>query len=133
MKNALAIAVLLAALPACSLFSGGKGKEVTPPGYQRIEFEGQKATEAERLACLSAGGTIVPSGKLQWENCVQSFMDAGTACSGSADCIGECRYEGETEPVPDMKVTGTCQATDARFGCYTVVEDGRIAHTICVD
>ena len=60
-------------------------------------------------------------------------MDAGTACSGSSDCVGECRYEGEAEPVPQMQVSGTCQATDARFGCYSVVEDGKIAYTICVD
>lgn len=133
MNNAFAIAALLAALPACSLFSGGKTEEVAPAGYERIEFAGAKATDAERAACLSAGGTVVPSGKLQWENCVQSFMDAGTACSGSSDCVGECRYVGEAEPVPLMQVTGTCQATDARFGCYTVVEDGKIAHTICVD
>lgn len=133
MKHALLAFAALLALPACSLFTAGKGDEYVPPGYKRIEFVGQKATSAERAACTAAGGEVVPSGKLQWENCVQPFMDAGTACAGSEDCVGECRYEGDAEPVPDMEVTGTCQATDARFGCYTVVENGRIAHTICVD
>lgn len=133
MKYALIAITALLALPACSLYSAGKGEESAPPGYKRIEFAGQKATSAERAACTAVGGKVVPSGKLQWENCVQPFMDAGTACAGNKDCIGECRYEGDAEPVPDMEVTGTCQATDARFGCYTVVENGKVAHSICVD
>lgn len=133
MKTTLIALAALLALPACSLFGTGKGEEYVPPGYQRVEIAGAKATPAERAACEAVGGSIVPSGKLQWENCVQPFMDAGTACAGSDDCIGECRYEGDAEPVADMEVVGTCQATDARFGCSTIVEGGRIAHTICVD
>jgi hypothetical protein len=101
--------------------------------YARIEFASQQATPEERAACEAVGGTIQPSGKLQWENCVQTFADAGKACSGEADCIGECRYEAEGEHVAGTEVTGTCQTTDARFGCSTVVEDGKILHTICVD
>lgn len=103
------------------------------PVYARIEFAGQQATPEERAACEAVGGTIQPSGKLQWENCVQTFADAGKACSGEADCVGECRYEAEGEHVGGTEVTGTCQTTDARFGCRTVVEDGKILHTICVD
>jgi hypothetical protein len=103
------------------------------PVYARIEFAAPQATAEERAACEAAGGTIQPSGKLQWENCVQTFADAGKACSGPADCVGECRYEADGEHVGGTEVTGTCQVTDARFGCRTVVEDGKIAHTICVD
>lgn len=101
--------------------------------YARIEFAAPQATAEERAACEAAGGRIQPSGKLQWENCVQTFADAGNACAGEADCVGECRYEADGEHVPGTEVTGTCQVTDARFGCRTVVEDGRIAHTLCVD
>ena len=101
--------------------------------YARVDFAGQTATAEERAACEAVGGVIQPSGKLQWENCVQTFAVAGKACSGEADCIGECRYEADGEHVPDTEVTGTCQTTDARFGCRTVVEGGKIAHTLCVD
>jgi len=101
--------------------------------YARIEFAAPQATAEERAACEAVGGTIQPSGKLQWENCVQTFADAGKACSGEADCVGECRYEAEVEYVGGTEVAGTCQTTDARFGCRTVVEDGKILHTICVD
>jgi len=103
------------------------------PDYARIELAAPQATAEERASCEAVGGTILPSGKLQWENCVQTFADAGKACAGEADCIGECRYEAEGEHVPDTEVIGTCQTTDARFGCRTVVEGGKIAHTLCVD
>lgn len=104
----------------------------TEATYTPIIFEGQTATDSEREACLAAGGEIVPSGKLQWENCVQTFADGGQACASESDCIGECRYEGE-EVAPGTQVAGTCQSTDARFGCHTVVHDGKILHTLCVD
>jgi hypothetical protein len=133
MRTAL-VCLSLAALPACSLFHPGKG-EVSAPAeaYQRIEIEGAKATAAERAACMAVGGEIVASGRLQWENCVQTFGDAGKACAGDGDCLGECRYEGEAELAPGTPVAGSCQVTDARFGCRTVVENGQIAHTLCVD
>lgn len=133
MKTALFCLAALIALPACFLFQAGEGEAPAPAGYARIEFAGQKASADERAACTAAGGEIVASGKLQWENCVQPFADAGKACAGDADCVGECRYEGEGEHVAGTPVTGTCQVNDARFGCRTVVEDGKIAHTICVD
>lgn len=110
----------------------GIAPEATAAPYAHISFEGQTATEAERAACLAVGGTVTPSGKLQWENCVQTFADAGNPCAGETDCIGECRYEGE-EVEPGIVVAGTCQATDAKIGCRTVVEGGVIAHTLCVD
>jgi hypothetical protein len=136
MKVALVCLALLA-LPACSLIHPATGEgaapEAAPPAYTRIEFAASKATPAERAACEAVGGTIQASGKLQWENCVQRFADAGKACSGNADCLGECRYEGEAELPPGASVTGTCEATDARFGCTTTVENGRVARTLCVD
>lgn len=138
MKYAL-LALTLIALPACTEpVPGGEGENPAsttelPRAYQRIEFEGPVATDEERARCAEVGGTIVPSGKLQWENCVQPFADAGQPCTDSADCTGDCRYESEAEAEPGAEVTGTCQVTDARFGCYTVVEGGKIAHTICVD
>lgn len=136
MKIALVCLALLA-LPACSLFHPATGEGAAsgaaPGVYTRIEFASAKATPAERAACEAVSGSIQPSGKLQWENCVQPFADAGKACSGNADCLGECRYEGEAELPPGASVTGTCQVTDARFGCNTTVENGRIARTLCVD
>ena len=133
MKTALFFLALVA-LPACSLFHPGKGEAAAPAAaYEKITFAGAKATAAERAVCEAAGGEIVASGKLQWEKCEQTFADAGKACSGADDCLGECRYDGEPELTPGAAVTGTCQVTDADFGCRTVVENGKIAHTLCVD
>lgn len=138
MKIALVYLALLA-LPACACFHTAKGEGEFPvvfqpaAPYERITFAAARATAAERMVCEAAGGEIVPSGKLQWENCVQPFSDAGKACKGESDCVGECRYEGDAERAPGSAVTGTCQVTDARFGCHTVVENGKIAHTLCVD
>jgi hypothetical protein len=133
MRTAL-FCLALVALPACSLFHPGKGELSAPAeAYERIEFEGAKATAAERAACTAVGGEVVASGRQQWESCVQIFADADKACAGDGDCLGECRYEGEAELAPDTPVAGTCQVTDARFGCRTAVENGQIAHTLCVD
>ena len=136
MKIALILLGFLA-LPACALFNPAKGEgptaEAAPSAYTRIEFAGARATPAERGACEAVGGSIQPSGRLQWDNCVQPFADAGEACSGKADCVGECRYQGPAEMVSGASVTGKCQFTDARFGCYKTVENGRIARTLCVD
>jgi len=136
MRAALSCLVLLT-LPACALFHEGKGQTPGPEagiaGYARFEFASANATAEERAACKAVGGNIAPSGKLQRENCVQPFADGGESCSGDADCVGECRYEGDAELAPGSAAMGTCQVTDARFGCNTVVENGKIAHTLCVD
>ena len=104
------------------------------PPYERIQFASGTATDAERAECEAAGGTVQQAGRLGWENCVQPFADAGKACSGSADCLGGCLLEDMTDtPEPGTPVEGVCQADDAPFGCYTVVEDGKVLHWICVD
>lgn len=133
-----AVFLALVALPACSLFQiagtgEGAATNAAAPAYERIVFSASRATPAERAACEAAGGSVQPSGRLQWENCVQPFADAGKACSSDTDCAGECRYEGDAELSPGDAVAGTCQVTDAQFGCNTAVENGRIARTICVD
>jgi len=137
MKIALFCLTLLA-LPACSLFHPAgeattAAPEAPPSAYERIVFAASKATPAERAACEAAGGAIRPSGRMQWENCVQPFADAGKACSGDTGCVGECRYEGRTGLAPGAAAMGTCQHNDAGFGCNTTVENGKIARTLCVD
>jgi hypothetical protein len=133
MKAVLFGLAALIALPACSLFQAGEGEAPAPAGYARIEFAEPKASADERAACTAAGGEIVASGKLQWENCVQIFADAGKTCSGDSNCTGKCRYTGGAELAPGSAVSGTCQVTDASFGCNTTVENGKIVHTLCVD
>ncbi len=130
------IVLALLALPACSLFhpAAGEGSttEAAPPAYTRNALAGTRMTPAQRASCEGVGGSI-QLGPALIEYCVQPFADAGKACSGNADCLGECRYQYHAEEVSGASVTGKCQFTDAWFGCYSTVENGRIAHTLCVD
>ena len=104
------------------------------PPYERIQFASQFATPAERARCEAAGGIIEQAGRLGWQHCVQTFADAGEACSGSADCLGDCRLTGDAGAVtPGTRVQGVCQANDAPFGCYTTVENGKAGLSICID
>ncbi|MEO9970227.1 MAG: hypothetical protein ABJG15_10495 [Hyphomonadaceae bacterium] len=97
-----------------------------------ISFEGERATQEERAKCEAANGTVVRAGILGWERCTISYADAGNTCSGSSDCLGDCRltsFGGETE----TPLTGTCQINDDPFGCYQTVEGGEPGISICVD
>jgi hypothetical protein len=106
----------------------------TVPPYERIQFASQFATADEKARCEEAGGTVERAGRAGWERCVQTYPDAGKACTGSADCLGECRLPDVAEtPAPGTPAEGICQATDAPFGCYTRVEGGKVEASLCVD
>jgi len=102
--------------------------------YEKIQFTGQFATSQERARCEAAGGTVRRDGMRGWEQCIQTYADAGKTCSDNAECIGQCRLALE-DAMPDTNasVTGTCQSTDSPFGCYATVEDGKATPAICVD
>lgn len=104
------------------------------PPYERIQFAAQFATPDEKARCEAAGGMIRKGGRLGWEQCVQSFADAGKACSGSEDCLGECRLPDTAGALsPGTPAQGFCQADDLRFGCHTTIESGKVARSICID
>ena len=104
------------------------------PPYERIQFASQFATPAERARCEAAGGVVRQAGMLGWQLCIQNYPDAGKACRGSEDCLGDCRLDETAGPVEaGTQAQGTCQVSDVPFGCYTRVEDGKATQTICVD
>ncbi|WP_291208234.1 hypothetical protein [Hyphomonas sp.] len=100
--------------------------------YQHVGVAGEVASPAERAACKAAGGEISREGLRGWEHCVQTYPDAGKTCSDHDDCLGTCRYDGPSAP-PGSKVTGACQVRDVAFGCYTLVEKGKLGYAICAD
>ena len=100
--------------------------------YERISFEGERATQAERAKCEAAGGELHRAGLLGWENCIQPYADAGQTCSDSSDCTGGCRYTGSGASIGET-VTGTCQINDSPFGCFQSVDNGRATPPLCVD
>ena len=115
------------ALAACVQSTGGR-----PDGYTHVPVAGPAATEAERAACAAAGGVIRPAGLAGNEFCVQTYPDAGTACTDNSACTGRCLVEG---PIVDdgTPVAGYCEGTDSPFGCTQEVDDGLAGLAICID
>lgn len=101
-------------------------------GYEPITFEGQTATPEERARCEAAGGEVRPAGRAQFENCIQTFDDAGESCSDASDCTGRCLVVGEMVE-GGTEVSGQCAADDERFGCYQTITGGVADAGICVD
>ena len=84
--------------------------------------------------CAASGGRLQPLGRLQREQCVVAYADAGKACSRKADCIGQCLASGDTEWAPGAKAMGTCQRdVSQNFGCRQRIDGGVAQGTICVD
>ncbi|MFN3910426.1 hypothetical protein [Hyphomonas sp.] len=123
-------------LAGCALFETPAAPVPEPAeaaaSYTPVQVVSEIATPEERAACDAAGGTLGRQGLLGWEQCVQVYPDAGKACTGEADCLGGCRYEGDAAK-PGTPVSGTCQVEDVPFGCYASVENGLLQHALCVD
>ena len=89
------------------------------------------ATDAQ---CAASGGQMQPLGRLQREQCVVAYADAGKACSSKSDCNGQCLASGDEELVPGAKASGTCQRdVSQNFGCRQRIDGGVAQGTICVD
>lgn len=116
------------------VYADGRGFESGADPYEKIQFAGETASASERAACEAAGGMVARDGLLGWEQCIQTFADAGQACTDNSDCLGQCRLN-SFDGIEDrqVNVTGTCQVTDSPFGCYATVENGRPTPTLCVD
>lgn len=88
--------------------------------------------EARDVDCQAAGGTLQRLGRLQREQCVIPYADAGKACSRKSDCTGQCLAAGEA--VAGDVASGTCQRDASQnFDCRQRIDDGKAQGTICVD
>jgi hypothetical protein len=87
----------------------------------------------DQAGCQAAGGEWRREGRLGAYRCVVSYADAGQPCTDAAQCQGECRLADDKRPPEGQAVTGVCQANSSPFGCFTRVENGRAAATLCVD
>jgi hypothetical protein len=57
--------------------------------------------------------------------------DTGKACDSQKDCTNGCVYQGP--PVAaGADVVGRCRASTVTAGCYSMVEAGRLAGSVCV-
>ena len=122
--------VLTALLAACS--STPTTVDTTTQAASSTPEADEAYREARDVDCQAAGGTLQRLGRLQREQCVIPYADAGQACSRKSDCSGQCLATGDV--AAGSAVTGTCQR-DVRqnFGCRQRIDDGKAQGTICVD
>lgn len=89
--------------------------------------------------CSAQGATLDRRGIFGTPMCVRAFADAGRTCSKKSDCAGHCVLD---FGLPNVSVSshptgseaqGQCQRDNAQFGCFAVIENGRVTQPICVD
>lgn len=123
-----AVLVLAALLAACSSTPPVADTATAAPAPEASEAY----REARDVDCQAAGGTLQRLGRLQREQCVIPYADAGKACSRKSDCTGQCLATGEG--VAGAVATGTCQRDASQnFGCRQRIDDGKAQGTLCVD
>lgn len=90
---------------------------------------------AERTACLAKGGRVEGVGMFGTPACVIPYADAGKLCSNKSDCQGICMRDevGGPVPKPGDPMTGTCEATNQTFGCFTIIDKGKVVSSLCQD
>ncbi|MFT4955160.1 MAG: hypothetical protein ACI8U3_001542 [Brevundimonas sp.] len=103
------------------------------PATELTESGPSPQIPADQSGCEAAGGDWRREGRLGAYRCVVSYADAGQPCTDAAQCQGECRLADDKRPPEGQAVTGQCQANSSPFGCFTRVENGRAAATLCVD
>ena len=80
--------------------------------------------EAERAACVAAGGTFRPAGLLAALTCIKPTADAGKTCIRESDCEGFCLAD--TTPAVCAPVTPT-------FGCFLMLDAAGEKIELCAD
>jgi len=124
---------LLLAATCAALLLGVSGCK----GVEKPEAVAINETRTGTAVACSPEARMAAGGKAGVAENLLCYADAGKACSGGADCAGDClapRDRKSRTLQVGAKVTGQCQATSSQFGCRATVEDGRIATTwMCRD
>ncbi|KGJ96077.1 hypothetical protein [Colwellia psychrerythraea] len=84
------------------------------------------------LACLNHGGMIKGVCMSNLPSCVQQYLDAGTKCSDSTKCAGECRIEHDFVK-KDLPAEGYCSADNDPCGCFQLIKSGVAQAVLCAD
>ncbi|MCC7320169.1 MAG: hypothetical protein IT542_04225 [Rubellimicrobium sp.] len=92
-----------------------------PPGEAGAD-DGPVMPEADRAACLAAGGRIGTGGLFPGELCFRPMPDAGQSCTRAGDCEGLCLAE-----------TRTCAPVSPMFGCIAQLDAEGREVVICMD
>lgn len=123
--------ILTALLVACSSAPPAANPAAAPAAATSPEAA-EAYREARDVDCQAAGGTLQRLGRLQREQCVIPYADAGKACSRKSDCTGQCLAGGEV--AVGSPPTRTCQRdAPQNFGCRQRIDEGKAQGMICVD
>ncbi|HVZ43990.1 MAG TPA: hypothetical protein VHA82_09280 [Ramlibacter sp.] len=97
---------------------------------------------ATQRQCTDSGGTWGPPGSPMplcqpgtakpATAAVRDAPDADKACDSQTDCALGCVYRGPPA-AEGTNVLGRCRANPRQRGCFSMVEKGRIAGSVCVD
>jgi len=115
-----AAAALMAS--ACTPMAGADPATPAAPGQS-----------VDAASCAARGGEIRRVGRMQSEQCIILFADAGRSCNDNDQCQGDCRTADDPRPEAGAAAVGQCSADSSRFGCHTTLKDGKVEHTLCVD
>lgn len=121
----LVVAAMALLAAACSPVTGASGAG-SPGGAPLVQ-------SADAASCAARGGEIQRVGRLQSQQCIIKYTDAGKACTDASQCQGECRATGALDVAAGTAATGQCQANSNRFGCHARIENGKITAAICID
>ena len=90
---------------------------------------------ADAQQCKASGGFLDQRGRRGTTMCVHRFAGAGKSCASDSDCEGRClavRKDGGLPSAGDASPR-QCQPDDKLFGCHAMLENGKVASTICID
>jgi hypothetical protein len=96
----------------------------------------KRLSKEEAQACHAKGGyeSRAPFGA---PICQFRYADAGKVCSDKKDCFGRCLSEGRDDGLTlkvGTPISGRCEAEQSTFGCYGVVDGGRLTEPYdCTD
>lgn len=99
----------------------------------------QVSLQATARQCTDAGGSWGPPGS-SMPFCqpgtaqvapVKAASDANKLCESQGDCLYGCVYRGPPKPA-GAEVAGHCRPTSPVAGCYSMVEKGLLAGSICM-
>lgn len=93
-----------------------------------------------RAACKAQGGYITGVGMFGAWACVVPFSDGGRQCRTKADCQGRCLVDLDAAGSDYLKshpvgaaADGQCELTNQTFGCFGVIEEGKLVSEPCED
>ena len=140
MIRTLALALGLAACAVPMPFAGQDGQDgqdgaegaKARPAPQ-VELSRKAAGLTDARACTAEGGVWGRGGLSPDPFCNLRYADAGLACTDADECGGRCIAEDASDVGLGGRAEGQCQTYTSQFGCYALVEEGRIGPTLCVD